>query len=779
MTTPVWQAAENGISGHLAATNQSAQINQLLAAHEVSPVCQGTQILTPGGGTQFTWLTYGNGTDLDQPFTLSGTAVGRVVLPVKPVGSGADMTVTLYPDNGSGSPLLTSPIAATTVPGAAIGQLAAADGLENASGPLVTAASNTLYLTGDVTTVTDWASPSAPSGNAPVGSAYSFDGNFVVSVGGTDGPASALVASAWSFAYTGGAISLPTPQPSLPVATTAGSLALTSGTAVLAGGQLAYTSAAATSNVWTASWDPSTGTLGSWSSQNSLPTAVSYASSAVWDDTSTVYIVGGFNAADSATMNTVYWATVINGQVGTWNAGPSLPVAVASPYAAVINGWLVVAGGQSTTSAGSSVTNVYYSQINASTGAPGAWRAGPSLPVATASTFYPNGSLCPTGNAMVIIGGLGTSVSVTSVQVLPVTASGPASAWTVSNWTSQLETPMAVFSIGNGAWEVFSIFWSSFGAQYQYSTLTPVPYISIPLYATGLTSGNTYHVVMQQHQSATSADYLAWGVLDDTPLPDNALRSTRRSGTWTAVASGWSVPMSVYNTSVSGPVWHTWEDPDAYGCAQRTSTLLYNSYQLPIGVIEQTLKANPPRNANPTFTSGVSPWTATGGTLTQSSAQTHGGYAFSGLLTPFGTASTAAALSELFPVSQGGGPFYGASNWYLVDGWVYSPSGYGTISLSVAWYDQGSNLLSISSTMQSLTAATWTHAQNWVLAPAEAAFGQIQATESGTPASSALLYLSDVVLIASQECVGSLTSAAAIEYPASVPWPPVGVQQLL
>jgi len=39
--------------------------------------------------------------------------------------------------------------------------------------------------------------------------------------------------------------------------------------------------------------------------------------------------------------------------------------------------------------------------------------------------------------------------------------------------------------------------------------------------------------------------------------------------------------------------------------------------------------------------------------------------------------------------------------------------------------------------------------------------------------------MSDVFLILSPECVGSLTSAAAIEYPSGAPWPPVGVEQLL
>jgi hypothetical protein len=168
----------------------------------------------------------------------------------------------------------------------------------------------------------------------------------------------------------------------------------------------------------------------------------------------------------------------------------------------------------------------------------------------------------------------------------------------------------------------------------------------------------------------------------------------------------------------------------------------------------------------------------TGGTFVQSAAQTHGGFPFSGLLTPNGVATQAFAASELFPVQQGGGPFYGASSWYLADGWFYSTPGTSNFSFSVAWYDRLGTLLSTSASTITLAAATWTHVQNYFEAPANAAQAQLVPTEGGTPANTKLLYVSNAFLIQSWECVGAFCSAATVNYGAA-PWPPTGVTQLL
>lgn len=772
MTTPVWQAGENGLPGHLASTNQSAQVDQLLAAHQVMPIYQGTQVLAPTAGAYFdSGLTYSNITDLDQPFVLSGTSIGRVVIPVIPVGNGADLLVTLCPDNGSGAPLTSAPIAATAVPGAAINQLAAVDGLENAAGPLQTPASNTLACNLNFTQ-NPWAAPAGDATGIAQNNSSTVSGSYFIFAGGsaTSSSTTGVTAVATAQYLGGGNLAQGVSQPALPQGSAYAALTATSSSVIYMGGD---TGSAVISDVWVASWDANTGLIGSWSAQTALPAGGQNAAAATWNDTA-VYYLGGANYSNVVT-SAVYWTTISNGQLGSWTAGPSLPTPLASSYVGVFGNWIVVAGGSPGSAVASSA--VYYAAINPATGALGAWQTGPNLPVA--SFGYGSGWDCAvTDNALVVVAGNTSSGGSTgAAQILTVTAEGPSSAWHQCSWENNGVYQVGAFATGSGQWDLVnpniptSVVWTT--------TLTPAPLLSVPLYATGLTSGNTYHVVMQQHVNATASDYLAFCVTNGQPLPLNPLKSLRHSGTWVVVAATWCVPMSVYNATAGGPVWHTWEDPNAYSCAQRTSTLLYNNYQLPIGMIEQTLKANPPRNANSTFTSGVTPWTVSGGTLTQSSAQTHGGYAFSGLLTPSGSAVQAYAASELFPVGQGGGPFYGASQWYLADGWVYCPLGYSQFSLSVSWFDAGQTYLSTDSMTQTLTAATWTHAQNWALAPAQAAYANVVPTLGGTPASSVLLYMSDVFLILSPECVGSLTSAAAIEYPSGAPWPPVGVEQLL
>jgi hypothetical protein len=766
-TTPAWRAAKNGIPGHLESTNQSAQVNQLLGAHQIDRVYQGTPILASDGGTQFEWLSYGNTYDLSQPFTLSGTTVGRVVLPVLPVGSGADTTVTLYPDNGSGSPLLTSPLASANLPAEIAGALSAVNGLENATGPLQTPWCNTLFGTGGIVTE-PWAGPTGDSSGVATNSSITVSGNYFIYVGGDT---TVPVAGVSTAQYLGSNLMAQgVAQPALPQACFFPAVTTTSSSIIVMGGS---TAASSLTDVWVASWDPSTGLIGSWSQQTALPVALDGSASATWNN-DTVYLVGGQNNAGTP-VNTVYTTSVSNGQLGSWSAGPGLPTAVMNPFAAVFGDTLVVVGGQNPL--GTPTAGVYYSAINPATGALGAWQAGPPLPI-LAYSYAPGYNMAVLDNALVIVGGLQASGGSTqAIQILTVSADGVAPAWLETIFQNNGALQVGGFATGAGNWDIVQ---TDITQSTSYTMhVTPVPYLSVPLVATGLTSGNTYHVVLQQHQNATASDYMSWGLLDDTPLPDAALESTRHSGVWATVTAGYSIPMNVYSTSAGGPIYHTYEDPNSYNAAQRTTNLIYNQpYNLPIGLTETTLKPNPPRNANPTFTTGTSPWTVTGATFAQSSAQTQGGYAFSGLFTPNGVAAAPSVQSELFPVSQGGGPFYGASSWYLLDGWLYSPPGDTNVFAYINWFDQGGNALSAAIDVLSLAAATWTHVQVWGEAPAMAAQAQIQIQEAGTPSNAKTIYLSNVYVIQSQECVGAFASASAVEY-ASPPWPPTGVTQLL
>jgi hypothetical protein len=770
VTTPAWSAPQNGLPGNLDATNASAQVNQFLGTHGITPIYDGAQILTPGGNNNFTWVTYGNAADLDQSFVLSGTSIGRVVLPVQPNGNGADMLVSLYPDNGSGSPNTAGgALAATVVPAAVINQLAAPDGLAS-GGPLAIGKYNAAYCTSGVT-IAPYPVPAISTSGSMAAAAFASSGSYLVSVGGLDPATAGAVTGVYVFEYLGGGVlAPPVPQPQLPVGIANGGSAIAGGFLVLMGGYIGAAGSGSTANVYAASWDANTGTVGSWSSQAALPAVSITASATGYGDY--VYYVGGQNGAVSLTA--VYYALVNNGQISSWTSGPPLPVGLAYAFTAAVNGWLIVVGGLTTTP--TIVNTMYYAPINAD-GSYGPWQVGPPIPFGN-DTFSDGFDITVADDLIVIIGGTAPGgLSIKNIQVMAVTPDGPSDNWVVSNWVGTRLMVVNAVATGGGNYDIICINFSAVPTQTEFSQLVSVPLISVPLPATGLTNGGTYHVVLQQHQTASAADYLAWGVLDSA-LPLDAKSSTRHSGTWSAV-TGYSIPMTVYNNATgSGNVRHLVEDPNAYNVNQRWTTLLYNNADLLIGVLEATLNPNPPLNSNPTFTSGVSPWTPTGGTFVQSAVQTHGGFPFSGLLTPNGVAAQAFASSELLPVQQGGGPFYGVSSWYLADGWFYSTPGTANFSFSVAWYDRLGTLLSTSSSTITLAAATWTHVQNYVEAPAGAAQAQLVPTEGGTPANTKLLYVSDAYLIQSWENVGSFCSAATVDYHAG-PWPPTGVTQLL
>jgi hypothetical protein len=173
-------------------------------------------------------------------------------------------------------------------------------------------------------------------------------------------------------------------------------------------------------------------------------------------------------------------------------------------------------------------------------------------------------------------------------------------------------------------------------------------------------------------------------------------------------------------------------------------------------------------NSNPTFTSSISPWTASGGTFTQSSAQTHGGFPFSGLLTPDGVSSQSAAFSELVPATGG--------QWYTANAWYYSPVGYSPAWLAINCFDSQHNQITFTYWQPALPANTWTDVTRVAQAPAGTAYANVSVAQQGTPPSSALLYVSNCVLAPTDPT--TLASVAEVNYTAGTVWPPTGVTQL-
>jgi hypothetical protein len=774
MTTPAWQAPISGAQNNLNATDASAHHNQFLSTHAFAQLGYGNPVVRPTNGDQgyFTHATGApalNISDFAQSFTMSGTTIGRVTLPLKTFGNGADVLVSLCSDSG-GVPNTSSPLCQVKVPASVLTATGAQLGLENANTVWQMPYNNTFFATNFSPTV-PWLSPAASINGSPSYFATCTSGNFSLLLGGYDTTANVASALCFTAQYQGaGTVAAPISQPALPQATYQATCITTPDTVVFMGGTTTSPANATIKNVWSASWDSSTGTIGAWSSQAALPTATTNAASASWGET--VYYVGGntSNTIASGTAN-VYFATVSNNQISAWKSGPSLPRALSLPFVAAINGWLIVAGGVDTSNTARAET--YYAQIN-SDGSLENWQQGPNLFQAIGSAVA---SWC-TGimdNALVTYagtvtgGGLGSYISVLTVS----TDNGPAPSWNVFKNDAPGTVAMSAFTDGNGVWYLMGYNTNNTVAQNFFQA---VPIVSVPLYMTGLTNGATYWVVIQETQNASNSDYVGIG-LNFGVYPD-AKNSLRHQNTWSTFFSGVSVPLTVYDTTLTNPIIHTVED--LLGGVQSTvyqkwSTLAYGNNGIQTGIIEVTMQPNNALNKNPTFTSGVSPWTATNGTITQSSAQTHGGFAFSGLLTPTGGFTQAYVSSEQFPAQQ---TTYGSEAWYLATGWFYSPTGTSSFSLSVNWADSSGAYISTTSNTITLVANTWTQVSNWVTPPATAAYASLVPTEGGSPGPTNLIYISDCYMIMAPENVEALTSIAQINYQTGTSWPPVGVTQL-
>lgn len=774
MTTPAWQAPLNGLPGNQRASQASAHLNQLLGAHAVTQIGYGNPVVNPSAGWQ-AYFTHvgGSGTptlaqmDFAQAFTMSGTTIGRITIPVLILGKGADLLVTLCPDS-SGAPNMGSPIAQVKVPSAEITTLAAQTGLENATSPLQGAAFNTQFGT-NYSQVVNWISPAATVNGAPSYFTPVTSGNYTLLIGGKDQTSGTSVPLVFTVQYEGGGnVAAPVPQPSLPQATQGGQACATSDTVVYMGG---FTSgASAVTNVWSAGWNPNTGVIGAWSAQTALPQAVAVGAAASWGEH--IYVIGGQSTTTgSTTVANVWMNTVSNSQLGSWTAMPPLPAARNAMFTGVIGNWLVVAGGNDATT--TPQTTCWYAAILPD-GTIGPWRTGPSLPQA-ANSLTAQWCTGVTASSLIAYSGFTTGGAAASlVQVLSVGSSGPAPSWSAVTASAPGQRAMSAFTDGNGIWYLMGY---NVNNTAQQNLFQAVPLVSAPLYATGLTSGAQYWVVLQAVQSNSAADYLGVGMNYQAYSVDSK-QSLRHQNAWSTYAGGFSCPVTVYDTTLSQPIVHTVEDLTAgvqSAFYERWSTLTYNNLGLLSGAVEVTMQPNTPLNSNPTFTSGVSPWTATNGTITQSSAQTHGGYPFSGLLTPTGGFSQAYATSELVPVGQ---TPYGAAQWYLATGWLYSPTGWSNVGLSVNWFDSSRTYISTSSTAgAALAANTWTQVSNYFAPPATAAYGQITPTEGGSPGATNLLYMSAVQLLLAPETVPAMASIAQVNY-GSTPWPPTGVSQL-
>lgn len=744
-STPAWSAAHNGLPSDASAITAAGQLNQFLGTHAASVLYQGTPVLTPNGTGASAWAHDLSTTDVDQPFTMSGTTIGRVQIPLIAVGAGADLLVSLCQDN-AGHP--GTVVTQTRVPASWITQLSTVTapsvpnsqipGLAYTEAPLAVAQFNS-FIGGAPTLGLAWSVPTAS------------DGTHILNTGATDSNYY-IMCSLQSFDNTilqnvftaamgpSGVLSPAVPQTPLPVATAgAGSVVQTdpasgSKTLIVLGGYTAI-NGPAVSTVYAAPFDPTTGTVGSWTAQATLPTAVFGKNVAAWG--SYVYVVGGSTTSDSASsIATVQYAQVVNGQITSWSTTTPLPTAGAYPGPVVGNGVLF---------ANVDGDVAYSAPINAD-GSVGTW-----TPLPLPAEVYPYFALGSFGIA-VIGGGL--------FQTLSMTTQGLSGIEQKQSITSQISTEFIGVATGSpGQWQVYDLTNYTPGSYLTFPVIQ-TPMISIPLPVAGLTSGSTYHLLLQQ-QGGDANDYLR--THDDfNVFPGNptSLTSPRGQYAWTAGMAGHAVPLQIFDqTPPTAPgTWpiHTWEDSGA-----RVSTLVTASTpdKRVLGVCEATATSSA-ANQNTGFESGIAPWTVTGGTVAQSQTEVFTG-AYSAQVTPSGTAATVYLASELLACMPGQSVTVEARVWF-------TNAVTSNASVSINWYTLTGTYISTSSNNVSVPAATWTDLADSFTAPANAYQYTVTPTLSGTPAASQVWYV-DAARGYPATAGPQLSSVIEINYPSG--WP--------
>lgn len=768
--TPAWSAARSGLLGDTGAVDASAQINQFLGTHPNSPIYVGNSILTPVGGGSTAWQYHLDAYDIDQPFTMSGTTIGRVMVPMLPVGDGADLIVSLCADS-AGNP--GTVITQTLIPASWIKQLAAVEGVAGPSSespttqytnsPLATAQFYNVYM--GTTTLTNWSFPNiAPGFSQPNGS-QTYVNNYIITTGAING--TTFYNNVFSIAFDAiGNLSQAIPQPGMPEVNNGNSatgavIDPTTGdvTLVVAGGRPSLSGI--TANVYTAAFDTGTGVVSSWTAQAALPQPLELAGIASWNGY--VYVIDGVNSAITADINTVYYAQVQNGQITAWNTASPYPLEIDSMNAVAVSGFLVVFGGEDF--AGTNTTACYYAPINAD-GSLGNWLRGPSVPQSLVDLQFAS----PSFGSYAIM-----AVANGQMYILSFGPNGPDTSWQVFTAPTGGVLTAEADGTSDGMWMHYGVYYTS----YATNPMSLTPRISVPLPATGLTNGATYHVLLRQANGSESS-YLR--LHDSTNVfPGNPTVKTRTIGssTWTAGTTGHAVPIQIYDNSngsatqgsSNNQVLHTWDDNGA-----RISTLVRTTTpdQRLLGLLEATMQPGPVLNQTPTFVNGLGQWTATNGALAQSSAQTHGSLPYSGLLTPAGGNPDAYIQSEYLACTPGPG------SSYTVTAWVYSPTGWSAVFPNLNFYDASKTFISSGAASFNVPAATWTQITATYPVPDTALYLTIDIGESSTPAATNLLYVSAATV---QDALGpQLSSVMQINYSSTWPgsnlWPPTGVTVL-
>lgn len=171
-----------------------------------------------------------------------------------------------------------------------------------------------------------------------------------------------------------------------------------------------------TTNVYTASVSGS-GVIGTWSAGTAIPTAVAYSN--IIAINSYLYLIGGYN---NTGYKSTIWRCPINtdGTIGTWSVYGSLPFTVGNSAVIATRTKLYVIGGYM---AGTRSNAVYYATID-SNGDLGSWIASVSLPIAVTDhgVIFSKTRIC-------VLGGTTNTGDTAEVYCAEVDSSDNITAW--------------------------------------------------------------------------------------------------------------------------------------------------------------------------------------------------------------------------------------------------------------------------------------------------------------------------------------------------------------
>ncbi len=175
------------------------------------------------------------------------------------------------------------------------------------------------------------------------------------------------------------------------------------------------------------------GAIGEWSKVGEYPT---FPEGVTLHDAvavgNTLYVTGGRNGFDS--LDRVYYASIVNGQLGTWQQGPLLPESRYRHRVLATDTHIYVVGGAIQVNNQAVARNtVFYAKIQ-NNGSLGAWTATTALP----KNLYYHGAVIH-DDRIVVLGGTDGSSIVNRVIAAKINANG-----TIGSWSNEPNLPTSL-----------------------------------------------------------------------------------------------------------------------------------------------------------------------------------------------------------------------------------------------------------------------------------------------------------------------------------------------